>query len=127
MSIALSAALANYSSQVSCLNTTCKAEPDLPPALAAAAGTVSGVVSAVVAGSVAGAVAGCCDKRERAGGGEWERDSMTVHICAHVDDWTLTGSVAGAVAGSTAPAPGASVYQLIGATQFMVRHMYARL
>lgn len=32
-----------------------------------------------------------------------------------------TGSVGGAVAGSSAaPAPGASVYSLIGATQFMV-------
>jgi hypothetical protein len=49
-----------------------------------------------------------------------------LRVYAHVDDCTMTGSVAGAVAGSTAPAPGASVYQLIGATQFMVRHTYAR-
>ena len=51
---------------------------------------------------------------------------VRVHACARVDNCTMTGSVAGAVAGSTAPAPGASVYQLIGATQFMVRHTYAR-
>ena len=41
----------------------------------------------------------------------------------------MTGSVAGAVAGSAAvPTPGASVYQLIGATQFMVQHtvLYVR-
>ena len=145
MSDALSEALANYSSEVACLNTTCNPKPRLHPALHATAGTVTVAVSAAVAGTVAGAVAGCRYEGER----RWEWDRVIVHIslhktarvrmcaymhvrvhaCARVDNCTMTGSVAGAVAGSAAvPTPGASVYQLIGATQFMVQHtvLYVR-
>ena len=141
MSDALSEALANYSSEVACLNTTCNPKPRLHPALHATAGTVTVAVSAAVAGTVAGAVAGCRYE------GEWDRViahislhktarvrmcaymHVRVHACARVDNCTMTGSVAGAVAGSAAvPTPGASVYQLIGATQFMVQHtvLYVR-